>query len=190
MNRGLFSVAALAAILAAAPGAGDRTPSVEAPRYNAGGELLPPANYREWIFLSSGLGMNYGPLADHAGDNPSFDNVFVTPAAYKSFLETGRWPERTMFVLEVRSSESKGSINNGGHFQTGLLGVEAEVKDESRFPVRWAFFALGKGTAPGRQIPVTANCYSCHAEHGAVDNTFVQFYPTLLTVAKAKGTMK
>jgi hypothetical protein len=38
-------------------------------------------------------------------------------------------------------------------------------------------------------IPTTANCYSCHSEHAAVDTTFVQFYPTLLPIAKAKGTL-
>ena len=32
-------------------------------------------------------------------------------------------------------------------------------------------------------------CYSCHAEHAAVDTTFVQFYPTLLPIAKGKGTL-
>jgi hypothetical protein len=69
------------------------------------------------------------------------------------------------------------------------MGIEAEVKDVSRFPGKWGFFGLGKGAA-GKQIPTTAGCYSCHGEHGAVDNTFVQFYPTLLDVAKAKGTLK
>ena len=38
-------------------------------------------------------------------------------------------------------------------------------------------------------IPQTADCYSCHAAHGAVDTTFVQFYPTLLPIAKSKGTL-
>jgi acyl carrier protein phosphodiesterase len=37
--------------------------------------------------------------------------------------------------------------------------------------------------------PTAASCYSCHAQHGAVDTTFVQFYPTLLPIAKAKGTL-
>ena len=33
----------------------------EKPQYNKAGELLRPENYREWIFLSAGLGMNYSP---------------------------------------------------------------------------------------------------------------------------------
>ena len=35
----------------------------------------------------------------------------------------------------------------------------------------------------------SATCYSCHPANGAVDNTFVQFYPTLLAIAKEKGTL-
>ena len=37
--------------------------------------------------------------------------------------------------------------------------------------------------------PDHADCYSCHTEHGAVDTTFVQFYPTLLPIAEHKGTL-
>jgi hypothetical protein len=37
--------------------------------------------------------------------------------------------------------------------------------------------------------PVTAACYSCHAAKAALDTTFVQFYPTLLPIAKSKGTL-
>ena len=38
-------------------------------------------------------------------------------------------------------------------------------------------------------MPQSANCYSCHQDHAAVDTTFVQFYPTLMPIAKAKGTL-
>jgi hypothetical protein len=40
-----------------------------------------------------------------------------------------------------------------------------------------------------KMIPQTEDCYSCHADHGAVDTTFVQFYPTLMPIAKSKGTL-
>jgi hypothetical protein len=39
-------------------------------------------------------------------------------------------------------------------------------------------------------LPTTASCYACHSTNGAVDNTFVQFYPTLLDVAREKGTLR
>ncbi|MGA2591261.1 MAG: cytochrome P460 family protein [Bryobacteraceae bacterium] len=142
------------ALLAAAVLLGTGPSQSDGPQFNAKGELLFPANYREWVFLSSGLGMNYGPLAAKGEETPRFDNVFVTPSAYKSFLETGRWPDKTMLLIEVRSSESKGSINKAGHYQSDLAGIEAEVKDESRFPGKWAFFSFGDGTSPtGKQRP-------------------------------------
>lgn len=157
----------------------------DGPRYTPGGSLLLPADYREWVFLSSGLGMTYGPLVTASSpEHPSFDNVFVNRAAYQAFLKSGRWPEKTMFVLEVRSSQSKGSINNGGHFQADVVGIEAEVKDGGK----WTFFGFDRGGSEAKAFPRTERCYTCHARNGAVDNTFVQFYPTLLPVAKEKGT--
>jgi hypothetical protein len=171
--------------------AADRPAPQDGPQFAAGGQLLLPKNYREWVFLSSGLGMTYGPAAEALRDrNPGFDNVFVNPAAYRVFMATGKWPDKTMFVLEVRASESKGSINNGGRFQSGVQALEAEVKDEERFPNKWAFFGFGTSPNPAKMIPAGASCYSCHATNGAVDNTFVQFYPTLLEIAKSKGTLK
>jgi hypothetical protein len=171
-------------------GANQPSGSFDGPQYTTDGQLMRPANYREWIYLSSGLGMTYGPIQSQARDRePMFDNVFVSRPAYNAFIDTGKWPDKTILVLEVRSSESKGSINNGGHYQSEARAVEAHVKDEARFPGKWAFFPFHKGETASKAIPTTANCYSCHSEHGAVDTTFVQFYPTLLEVAKAKGTL-
>jgi hypothetical protein len=64
-----------------------------------------------------------------------------------------------------------------------------EVKDD-RFPDKWAFFGFGESDTTSQAIPKTAGCQACHSKNGAVENTFVQFYPTLLPVAKAKGTLK
>ncbi len=163
----------------------------EGPQYTGDGQLLRPANYREWVFLSAGLGMTYGPAAASASaQNPLFDNVFVRPEAYRAFLQTGTWPDKTVFVLEIRQSLSEGSINQGGHFQSDVKAIEIEVKDESRFPNKWAFFSFEGNASSGKLFPRTASCYSCHATNAAVDNTFVQFYPTLISTAKAKGTFR
>ena len=162
------------------------------PRFTSDGQLMRPDNYREWIFLSSGLGMTYSPNATAANAlNPRFDNVFVTPQAYQAFLETGTWPDETMFVLEVRSSASSGSINKGGHYQEGIVGMEVHLKDMGRFPAtKWAFFEFGTSARTAKALPPDSNCQTCHSMNGAVDQTFVQFYPTLIPVAKAKGTFK
>jgi hypothetical protein len=164
------------------------TISTEAgPSYESDGRLKLPANYREWIFLSSGLDMSYS--ARGAADHSMFDNVFAEPAAYREFVRTGTWPDGTLLLLETRGATSKGSINQHGKFQNGdVMGVEIHVKDTKRFQGNWAFFSFDSPGAAQR-IPATADCYSCHQQHAAVDTTFVQFYPTLLSIATLKGTL-
>jgi len=158
----------------------------DGPKFTDDGRLLKPENYREWVWLSSGLGMSYGPATpSDAASNPPFDNVFVSPSAYREFLRTGTWPDQTIFVLEVRRSQSKGSINQGGHFQGEMIAIEAELKNK-----KWMFYGFEGSATSAKPLPTTAACYSCHAQHGAVDNTFVQFYPTLIEVARQKGTFR
>jgi hypothetical protein len=164
-----------------------RAAAAQAPAYAPNGDMLPVANYREWIYLSSGVDMSYSPKP---ADMTMFDNVFVNPEAYRSFVATGTWPDKTVMVLESREAMSKGSINQHGHFQgTSVMGIEVHVKDVARYPGGWTFFDFASPTANGKVFPQTATCYSCHREHAAVDTTFVQFYPTLLPIARDKKTL-
>jgi hypothetical protein len=176
-------------------------------------------NYREWVFVGSGIGLTYD---QGASSNTTFTNVFVNPAAYRGFMNTGRWPDKSVFILEFRASQTEAPPNTAGRFQTRLVGLEAEVKD-ARFPDGWAFYnfrlkpeataqpeptaqpvataqpkATGQpqATAPladsvpplaGQEV---ASCVECHTKNTAVERTFVQFYPTLLEVARAKGTVR
>ena len=156
------------------------------PHYTPEGELIPPADYREWVYLSSGIDMSYSDAPAMAGKSMS-DNVFVDPAAWRAFKQTGHWPDKSMFVLEIRGANSKGSIIQRGQYQTDALGVEMHVRDEARFKGGWGFFALDGGK-PARQIPYEAPCYACHQAHAAVDTTFTQFYPTAKPIAVKAGT--
>src|SRR6516165_10625199 len=97
-KRTLFGALAICFCLAA------QQPASNEPQYTKDGQLVRPDNYREWIYLSSGLGMTYGVVESVANPVQRFDNVFVTPQAYKAFLQTGAWPDKTMFALEVCSS--------------------------------------------------------------------------------------
>jgi hypothetical protein len=154
------------------------------PVYTADGKLALPANYRDWVFLTSGFGMNY---ANGTGNNPMFTNVYVTPAAYQGFKASGKWPDKSMFIVEIYSPASHGSINKTGHYQDTYHGLDVEVKDSSR-PKEWSYYGFSPGETVGEIEP--AGCNKCHSEHGAVENTFVQFYPTLLDFALEKGLVK
>ena len=166
----------------------ETTPTGGAPAYTSDGQMKFPEHYREWVYLSTGIDMSYAP-ALASMDHSMFDNVFVNPEAYKAFQQTGTWPDKTVMVLEARGAQSKGSINQKGHYQgTEVMGLEVHVKDEARFPGKWAFFGFDNEKT-AKMIPTNMDCYSCHSSHGAVDTTFVQFYPTLLEIAKKKGTL-
>jgi len=161
----------------------------EQPSFTSDGQLQRPANYREWIYLSTGLGMTY------SGDRPNpdqFDNVFAEPTAYRAFLQTGKWPEGAMLALEIRRGESKGSINQDGHYQGAFGALEITVKDSKRFKDKdgWAYFGFNATSKTAPAFGEQAGCNACHNKNAAVENTFVQFYPTLLEVARAKGTLK
>ena len=172
-----------AALLKSAP-----APVVFGPEYTSDKKLKLPENYRQWTYVTTGFDMSYSRDAMQM-DHHMFDNVFANPESYKSFLETGTWPDKTVLMLENRMAQGKGSINQHGNFQnTEVMGREAHVKDEARFPGKWAFFIFGDEKA-GTIVPTTAACYSCHEQHAAVDTTFVQFYPTLLPIAESKGTL-
>lgn len=154
------------------------------PSYTSDSKLLLPANYREWVFLSSGFGMNY---SSGSGGHPMFTNVFAAPEAYQGFKSAGKWPDKSMFVVEIYSPTSQGSINKGGYYQDKFSGLDVEVKDSSQ-KSEWTYynFAPGDREATG----MTGSCNSCHSEHAAVEHTFVQFYPTLLEVARQKHLLK
>jgi YHS domain-containing protein len=146
-----------------------------------------PVNYRDWVYLSSSLGLQYGPDANPA--DPAFENVYVNPSAYSQFMKSGKWPDKTIFVLEIRRSMDKGTFAQGGRYQGELVTMEAAVKDESRFPEKWAYFGLGRNAESARAIPKTESCFTCHSANAAVENSFAQFYPTVFAVAKEKGTL-
>jgi hypothetical protein len=162
--------------------------------YTADGKVVFPKDYRSWVYLTTGLAMSYSPRTQPNGQ-PFFDNVFVTPAAYRTFVDTGHWPDKTMFVIEVRASRDKGSINKSGRFQGEIAGYDVELRDDARYPdEQWKWMAFNApghdgAVAPVQAFPKTAACFQCHNTNAAVDKSFVQFYPTLLPIARAKGTL-
>jgi len=158
--------------------------ALPAQKYTAEGELVLPPDYRQWIFLTSGIGMTY---SNDPNAHPVFDNVFVSPAAYRAFLKTGTWPDKTVLLTEDRSSGSNAS-NRDGKFQTKLVGFDAHVKDSAKGG--WMFYIIRPDAKSGKALPRTAVCYTCHEKNAATDTTFVQFYPTLIETAKKKGTYR
>jgi hypothetical protein len=188
MKYGSVLVGASALIVAGcgALGYADAKPEAAA-QYTASGDLVFPKDYREWVFLTSGVNMTYSDQASGMGHD-MVDNVFVDPQSWQEFKKTGRWPDGTVMIKEPRMGANEGSISKGGTFQTEeVFGLEVHVKDSTRFKGGWAFF-VHSDDKPAQAIPGDAECYSCHIANGAVDTTFVQFYPTAKPIAQKAGT--
>jgi hypothetical protein len=179
----------MAVLLALRPGTVAASRAVtDVPQFTADAKLVRPTNYRRWIYVSSGFGMSYTQKPD---DMQMFTNVFVVPAAYDYYLANGKWPDKTMFVLEIYGSTSQGSINKHGSYQKDLMGLDVEVKDEARFADHWAYFNFESGDKAASAITPAQNaCWKCHEQNAAVEHSFVQFYPELLKIARAKNTIK
>lgn len=163
---------------------GPRVIGVDHPLYTADGKLALPENYRQWVFLSSGFGMNY---SNSGGSHPMFTNVYVSPSAYQGFRSNGKWPNGSQFVVEIYSP-AQGSINKSGYFQDQMQGLDIEVKDSSQ-KNEWSYYNFNPGDKTAEALGRGA-CNSCHSEHAAVEHTFVQFYPTLLSFAQEKHLLK
>jgi hypothetical protein len=181
MTMSIRTAIAACATLLALPGSPNQVAStpdvISSPQFTSDGKLKLPRDYRRWAYVSTGFGMSYSESSDHR--EPVFDNVFVQRDAYDEFVRTRIWPDRTMFILELRQSSDHGSILKGGRFQGAISSIEASVKDEGRFREKWAYFDFGPTGTEAVPFPKEARCFSCHKQNGAVDNTFVQFYPTL-----------
>jgi len=148
------------------------------PEYTRDGDVRVPTAYREWVFVGAATGLAYGePTRErHDGAPGTFTHVYLEPGAFRHFRDTGTFPEGTTFALEMRQPTGGVSIATDGWFAGRSAGVHLAVKDTERLG-GWAYFNVD-GTGLARRVR-SGVCSSCHADHGAVDNVFVQFYPVL-----------
>ena len=150
------------------------------PKYTPAGRLIRPEGFREWMFVGANLGMGYSE--GQTNSRVTYHSIYIQREAYRQYANTGTFPNLTMLVMEVFSQGTNASINKKGSFADKSIGIEVALKDEARFPEKWAYFNfIGEGDKPLADAGAFRKdaCWNCHNKHGAVDNVFVQFYPTL-----------
>lgn len=165
------------------------------PQYSSDGELLVPKDYRSWIYVGTNLSTVYkkdlpgGAVSREIEETQpgSFHQIYINPEAYRTYLETQKFPESTMLIMEVYSAGTKDpkGFLSAGKFEEKRVGFEMAVKD-SRRPgggVPWAYYDFKldaklrpSGTAKAKP---DGKCYDCHLKHAGDDNVWVQFYPVL-----------
>ncbi|SRR5579871_117302 len=168
----------------------------EEPRYAPNGDLLLPIGFETWVFVGSNLGLSYTPDAAAAAGTPppraprqQFHNVFINKTAYDHFLADGRFPERTVLVMQVFEAADKEprGVLASGVFNGRRVGLEVAVKNASRPDGKTTPWAYYNFTDPSDRSRVLASaaafpdeaCANCHQRHASIDNVWVQFYPAL-----------
>ena len=154
-------------------------------------ELVRPTDYRTWVYVGTPVTPN-ALNGGHAAF-PEMHNVYIDPASYKAYKESGKFPEGTVIVKELVSVGATEAVSGKGYFEGEFLGLEASIKSKKDFPNEpgnWAIFSFSdmktgilKETAP--VLPV-ASCVSCHESSAADDFVFTQYYP-ILSAAKGYG---
>jgi hypothetical protein len=156
-------------------------PEKRAAQFTPNGELVLPEGVERWVAVGSSLGLGYSVAEAQRGDE-AFHTVMLEPAAYEHYRRTGRFPDGTMLALVIRAPAPRVAPALAGRVAGELIGVEMAVKDTARFAGGWAYFDFGRrGAGAAAQPFPPARCARCHAEHGARDNVFLQFYPVLQT---------
>lgn len=124
MVANVVRLAAAAILLLAGVGASSFAQTV-APLYDEGGNLRLPDGYEKWVFVGSNLGLAYksGAAAMTAleierATTQLFHNIYIDPAAYATFVETGRFPDPTMLIMENYTAEAK---DTGGVLTEGVF---------------------------------------------------------------------
>jgi len=161
------------------------------PQYTDKGELKRPTGFETWVFVGSNIGVEYSddvskvppPKKERDKKVGNFHNVYMNPEAYATYVKTGKFPEKTVLVLDIFKAidrEPKNVVSEG-LFPGDRSGLAVAVKNSARpdgSKTDWAYYDFGLDKPTARAFPDKA-CYDCHLEHASDDNVWVQFYPTL-----------
>jgi hypothetical protein len=162
------------------------TAAMALPQFDASGALKRPKNFAQWTFVGSNIGMSYDTGAPQGPGE--FHNIYTQPEAFATYKSSGKFPEKTTFLLVVYQPAQKVSINKSGYFEGEMIGLAASVKDSSRFKEGWAYFSFGEGgnlSETANALPTPA-CFACHDQHADDDHVFVQFH-AILRAARHKS---
>lgn len=160
----------------------DSIPAGQLPRFTPDGQLLRPEGWEGWVLAGTSMGLTYNePTSTPAPGEPPgiFLNVYVQPWAYERFMESGEFPEGTMFILAMAEPIRKADPARGGFYMGEISMMEVHLKREGIHESGWGFYGFGGDDPSAEILPAEANCYSCHRDEGAHDNAFVQFYPKM-----------
>jgi cytochrome c553 len=154
-------------------------------RYSDAGELQRPADLATWVHMGSSLGSDYRSEPFDPAMPGVIGVVQMEPAAYRYFLDNGRYADGSMFLLSFYAAEVNSDPQLQGFVQGDLRAQEIHVIDAQRFDDGRAFFMFQDSTQTASTALEAGNeCVQCHEAEGAYNGTFMQFYPALRSLPR------
>jgi hypothetical protein len=161
-------------------------PMEDVAKFDKDGKLLLPSDYRTWVFVGASVTPN--EMNGGKAPFPEFHTIYMEPASYKPFKNTGEFPEGTVMVKETLMIGGKEAPSGKGYFMGDFVLLATGVKDTKRFGgerAGWGFFAFGNPSNPQSKSEVlpVAKCNNCHSA-AAQERVFIQYYPVLRDLKK------
>ena len=179
MRLDIASALLVGAFQACSAQAPQANPNLGVAEYTAAGELVFPDDVDKWVHLGSSIGHGYSELAFTAADPGTINVVQIEPTAYRYLLEHKQYADGTLLLLTFYRTGVAPQPELNGFVQGDPVSREIHVVDRSRFAEERGFFLFPPGTSASAVVPAPNQCLMCHAEHGAFDSTFTQFYPPI-----------
>jgi hypothetical protein len=156
--------------------------------YTPDGSLEYPKQTERWMTLGTSIGGRYAEGAFDPKNPGTINIVQIEPDAYRVLRDTGHYPDGTMLLLTFYDARSKTDPQLKGFVQGDLQSREIHVLDRKRFPEEGGAFFMFSGTDPkvGARQAVGSACFQCHTQHGKLDATFAQFYPSIRDLTRSK----
>jgi Cytochrome P460 len=182
MNKFLIVITAAILLVATHVQAKDLATETFSAYVSKTGEITLPENFRKhWVHLGSWV------VTDAKAPGHGFHDVYTQPDAAKGYAKTGKFPDGTVLVKEIRKLGSGKMTTGEAQWATDNAVWFVMVKDsKSRFKGNpnwgegwgWALFEA-KNPKLNTAKSYIESCLGCHTPAQATDWVFVQGYPTI-----------
>ena len=156
------------------------------------GSISPPKYFRNtWAHLGTWVVTSRAPMpgaeSAHTTPGAGLHDVYAQPESVKAYQKTGRWPDGTVIVKEVRAI-SWDDLPTGHVMYAGdraecfvmVKDAKGRFKDNPNWGDGWGW-ALFRSADPKKNVSTgyKTDCMGCHEVAKDTDRVFVNGYPTL-----------
>ena len=149
---------------------------------NDGMLMLPdPAG---WPYISASIGGGATNMMAAEGEEEEdkeikgdFHVIQMNPFALDQYMETGAFPEGTVFTMTFYTLDQNG-FPGDRYWAKSVTAMEVGVKDSERFEEGWGYFRFEAGATTASAFPAE-RCQACHIARAATDSVFTQLYSGL-----------